>query len=184
MRMNEASWAGIDADILARRILAAVAKVQAITRGTTRSALQQVRARYDRLRATGAFRLDEEPEEYWAGFRTLLRRRSFAAMASREAPAPMREAETLPDVRRSKGERRIEVDGVGYFWRVPPRATGAQEDLQMGMFALVRRADGTGPRFTLHFPQAHPDVTETPVPIRPADVAAAIRAIPAGKRRE
>ncbi len=178
--MTDAEWKDIDADIVARRILAAVAKVRVLTESGTRDAFQQVRARYDRLRAAGTPGLDDAPEDYWAGFLTLLRRRTFPT--TQAAPeAPVADKVPSPDTRRAKGERRIEVDGVAYFWRVPCRATGDQEDLTCGLFAVVRLADGTGPRFNLHFPQLHPSVSASPVPLRPSDIANALRARPAPK---
>ena len=179
--MTDAEWKDIDVDIVARRILAAVAKVRTLTESGTRDAFQQVRARYDRLRAMGAKALDDAPEDYWAGFRTLLRRRTFPTTEA--APkVPVVGKVQLPDAPRAKGERRIEVDGVAYFWRVPRRATGAQEDLTDGLFAIVRLADGSGPRFNLQFPQLHPSVSASPVPLRPSDIAHALRARPAAKK--
>jgi hypothetical protein len=55
---------------------------------------------------------------------------------------------------RRTGERRIVVDGVVYYWRVPRRANTNQEDLIEGLFVLVRRSNERG-AVKIVFPQMH-----------------------------
>ena len=176
-RVPKVDWVGIDEDIFARRIIDAVAKVQARDRCAFRDALQQIRARHDRLRGREPERFRVAPEEYWEGFRPLLRRRSFPdAQSPGLAPAASRKVTS--DTTRRKGERRIVVDGVSYFWRIPRHANSSQDDLWEGVFALARRADGSEKAFRLGFPQPHPALVgsdEAAVPVLPSDIARAIR---------
>lgn len=174
-RSSEAEWAGIDADIFARRIIDALAKTQARHRCPSRDALQRIRARYDLLRAREPGLFKVSPEEYWEGFGPLLRRRSVPPPPTRALRAASA-GKVTSDARRRKGERRILVDGVAYFWRVPRRTNSNQYDQLEGVFAVARRADGSGQPFKLHFPQPHPAIAaDGVVPVLPSDIARAIR---------
>ncbi len=167
----------IDEDIFARRIMDAVARVQARDRCAFRDALHQVRARHDRLRGRAPERFQVDSEEYWEGFRPLLRSRSLPAAKSPASP-PLGARKVTSDTPRRKGERRILVDGVSYFWRIPRHANSSQDDLYEGVFAWVRRADGSEKPFKLGFPQVHPALTagdEPAVPVLPSDIVRAIR---------
>lgn len=176
-RLPETEWVSIDEDIFARRIIDAVAKVQARDPCAFRDALQQIRARHDRLRRRSPERFQVGPEEYWEGFQLLLRRRSLADAQS-PGLAPLAARAVTSDARRRKGERRIVVDGIPYFWRIPRRANALQDDLWEGVFALARRADGSEKAFKLGFPQPHAELigSDGPaVPVLPSDIARAIR---------
>jgi hypothetical protein len=105
---------------------------------------------------------------------------------------------------RKKGERRIIVDGVAYYWRIPQRANTNQEDLWMSLFAIVRHAEEPHAELCVFFPQMHgvPGTYRTAEerarrrelqlakklsapPVTPREVAAAVReAVARGWRRD
>ena len=166
----------IDRDIFARRIMAAIAKIQEADGCGFRDALHKVRARYDHLRLKSPDRLPG-PVEYWDGMGKSLRpRRALVALQGGLAPTNV-DVPPKVEVARERGERRIVVDDLVYYWRIPRRASGAQLDLARGVVAVVRRADGSGEKSFVEFPQARPDVDPKAPPVRPSDLAAAIRAL-------
>ena len=89
---------------------------------------------------------------------------------------------------RQAGMRRIVVDGVEYFWKIP-RDRHVDWDLQGGFAALVQIPKQSGSVLFIRFPQHHPSVApavgKPVVSVVPSQVAAAIRrAVAAGWRAD
>lgn len=177
-RQTKDQWAEVDAELVAWRITSAIARIQTLRHCSYRDALRIVRARYDQLRQQVPERFPLSPEDYWEGFRTERRSaaRTGAPSAARIEKSNSSVMTQTQGIRRARGERRIEVDQVAYFWRIPPKANTSQEDHVQGVFAIVRQVDGNTPPFVLAFPQLRTDVSADAQPVRPADVANAIRA--------
>ncbi|AXG79731.1 hypothetical protein [Streptomyces paludis] len=78
-----------------------------------------------------------------------------------------------------KGSRRITVDGTDYRWRIRRKPTYAQAMCHAPMVYAVESADPGGPGTTLVVTTGQPHAANwlgtAPEPVRPADVAAAIR---------
>jgi hypothetical protein len=74
-----------------------------------------------------------------------------------------------------KGARRIVVDGVPYFWRVPRRANGLQKDHEVGLFAVVWHAQARGAKLLVFCPIPHPQAAVDAFSMRPSDIARGIR---------
>ena len=79
---------------------------------------------------------------------------------------------------RSRGFRRVVVDGVEYRWKFPRRITD-QEEQQQGVWAVVQRIEPAGAMLLVVFPQRHhmsgPHAAEGK-PVLPSEIVAGIRA--------
>lgn len=80
---------------------------------------------------------------------------------------------------RSKGSRPLTVDGTAYHWRLRGRPTYDQGMAWSPMTYAVTAAYPAGPTTTLVVTTPHPHtanwVGRASAPVRPADVAAAVR---------
>jgi hypothetical protein len=176
-RQTKDHWAEVDAELVAWRITSAVARIQTIRRCGYRDALLIVRARYEQLRQQVPERFTLSPEDSWEGFRIQRRSTARAGTAARLAKPQTSRLKQTQSLRRARGERRIVVEQVAYYWRIPPRANTSQEDHTQGVCAVIRQVDSQTPPFVLAFPQLRMDVGADAEPVRPADIANAIRAL-------
>jgi hypothetical protein len=73
-----------------------------------------------------------------------------------------------------KGSRRIQVDGVGFRWRVRHKPTYAQSIYETGMSLAVQHEEESGAVLVVNLPQWHPQHS-IGTPVTPGDVERHIR---------